>query len=191
MIFETFAKDELQWLNRLGIGFYNTPKCSIASKDVAKSLIDERIQLVKKYTSLDVLDIGSKQFAIAASLDMPNVKCFSTNKDDVKLLVDNKLYRHPFKGATSLTFWNTFQNIADPRLHLSGADEYVFISCPIYNEVSEVRKVDGQFWYFTVNGIVNFMKPFGFEIQEVNWMEKWYIQDNIGTFVFKRTSDLE
>ena len=191
MIFETFAKDELQWLNCLGIGFYNTFKPSIAVKEVAKALVDERVQLVKKYTSLDVLDIGSKQFAIAAALTMENVKCFSTNKDEVKWLVDNKLYRHPFKGANSLTFWNTFQNIADPRLHLSGADEYVFITCPIYNEVAEARKVDGQFWYFTVKGITNFMRPFGFEIQEVNWMEKWYENKNNATFVFKRTSDLE
>lgn len=187
MIFETFAKDELQWLNSLGIGFYNTAKPPVAFKNADSKLIGERVELVNKYTDLDVLDIGTKEFALAR----PNTKCFATKKDDVKWLVDNKLYRHPFKGATSLTFWNTFQNIADPRLHLSGADEYVFISCPTYNEVAEVRKVDGQFWYFTVNGIVNFMKPFGFEIQEVNWMEKWYIQDNIGTFVFKRTSDLE
>lgn len=187
MIFETFAHNELQWLNSLGIGFYNTNKPAVKNKEVDPKVISERVDLVNKYTDLDVLDIGTKEFAFAR----PNTKCFSTKQDDVKFLLENKLYRHPFKGANSLTFWNTFQNIADPRLHLSGADEYVFISCPIYNDVSEAKKTDGQFWYFTVNGLVNFMKPFGFEIQEVNWMEKWYIQGNIGTFVFKRTSDLE
>ena len=108
-----------------------------------------------------------------------------------RVLVDNKLYRHPLKGASALTFWNTFDLICDHRLYLSGADEYIFISTQIYEEVSEIKKVQGKYWYFTINGLVNFIKPFGFEIQEINWIEKLHYNGNIATFVFKRSDDLE
>jgi len=187
MIFETFAKNELQLLPELGIGFYATRTIKTSKTKEPSALQSSRAELVNKFTKLDVLDIGTKDFTLARE----NTKCFTTDEADLKWLVEAKVYRHPFKGATALTFWKTLHLIADPRLHLSGADEYVFISCPIYGDINEMVKVEGQFWYFTIQGLTNFMRPFGFQVQEINWLENIYKNDNVATFVFKRNYDLE
>lgn len=187
MIFESFAKNQLQVLPDIGIGYYFTSSLPLSSKKISKEGNLVRISLVDKFTKLDVLDVGTNDFISLRK----NAKGYSTEVDDVNWLIENKLYRHPFKGASALTFWNTFHLINDHRLFLSGADEYVFISCPIYEGVEEMKKINGHFWYFTTNGLVNFMKPFGFEVQEINWMEKNYVKENIATFVFKRCDDLE
>jgi len=74
---------------------------------------------------------------------------------------------------------------------LQGAKEFVFVSCPIYDDVEHVLrskhfKPDEHCWYWTIKGLTTFMRIFGFEVQEINWMETEIGRESIATFVFKR-----
>lgn len=173
MIFETFAEKELRWLPDLGIGFYQFPKIVYN-----ESLFpDEKRGLVDSYTKLDVLDIGIGDIDFIKYRE--NTYGYDLTGESSDWLIQSKLYRHPFKGANSVTFWNTLQKIQDPRLHLSGAKEYVFISCPIYKSIDDIKSHD-DYWYFTSDGLLTFMDAFGFEVIEST------IGHEIGVFVFKK-----
>lgn len=202
MIFETFAAEELQWLPELGIGYYPVKAMPydedyfakyeiMAETDIGIKLNEARVDLVNKYTKLDVLDIGIGCGTFVKSRE--NTFGFDINPFGVKWLIERHLYRHPFKGANSLTFWDSLEHIHDPRLHLAGAKEYVFVSCPIYDDAEHIKRSkhfrkDEHCWYWTMQGLITFMDAFGFEVQEVNWMEKEIGREDIGTFVFKRYS---
>lgn len=173
MIFETFAEKELRWLPELGIGFYQFPQM-VYNDDYSN---ENKIDLVNSYTKLDVLDIGIGNTDFIKHRE--NTYGYDITNLISDWLVQSKLYRHPFKGANSVTFWNTLQKIQDPRLHLSGAKEYVFISCPIYKNVESINHRQ-DFWYFTFNGLLTFMDAFGFEAVESK------ISHDIGIFVFKK-----
>lgn len=182
MIFEAFAQKELQWLPELGIGYY--PLVEIVYNGAYEDdFVDEYKYLVNKYTKSDVLviGIGSGDFI----LNRENTYGYDNDSATVDWLISRKLYRHPFKGANSVAFWNSLQKIQDPRLHLSGAKEYVFMSCPIFNDINEILESDNyrehrDCWYWTKDGLLTFMNAFGFEIVEAN------IKDKNGTFVFKK-----
>ena len=202
MIFETFAQDELQWLPELGIGYYPVKAMPydadyfnkyvmMADTEIGHKLNQARIDLVNKYTKLDVLDIGIGSGIFVESRE--NTYGFDINPIAVDWLIERNFYRHPFRGANSLTFWDSLEHIHDPRLHLSGAKEYVFVSCPIYEDAEHIKRSkhfrkDEHCWYWTIQGLVTFMGAFGFEVQEINWMETELGREDIGTFVFKRYS---
>jgi hypothetical protein len=200
MIFETFAQDNLQWLPEVGIGYYPVRDMvynedyfakyqMMADTEIGLRLNAARIDLVNKYTKLDVLDIGIGSGAFVIGRE--NTYGYDINKSAVEWLIERKLYRHPFKGANSLTFWDSLEHIHDPRLHLSGVKEYVFISAPIYIDSEHIKKSkhfrkDEHCWYWTHDGLVTFMDAFEFELVESNNMESLIGREDIETFVFKR-----
>jgi len=200
MIFETFAQNNLQWLPEVGIGYYPVRDMvynedyfakyqMMADTEIGLRLNQARIDLVNKYTKLDVLDIGIGSGAFVIGRE--NTYGYDINKSAVEWLIERKLYRHPFKGANSLTFWDSLEHIHDPRLHLSGAKEYVFISAPIYIDSEHIKKSkhfrkDEHCWYWTHDGLVTFMDAFEFELVESNNMESLIGREDIETFVFKR-----
>ena len=179
MLFELFSEKELRWLPSIGIGFYQFPQIVYNGNYSA----EEKVDLVNSYTKLDVLDIGIDNANFVQSRE--NTYGYDITNSSPEWLIQRRLYRHPFKGANSVTFWNTLQKIQDPRLHLSGAREYVFITCPIYRDVEHVINSEQfsrheDFWYFTFNGLLTFMDAFGFEVIESK------ISHDIGVFVFKK-----
>ena len=182
MIFESFAQKQLQWLPELGIGYY--PSREIVYNDAYdESFVDDNVYLVNKYTKSDLLDIGIGTGAFVHARE--NTYGYDSDPLTVEWLVQRKLYRHPFKGANSVSFWNSLQKIQDPRLHLSGAKEYVFVSCPIFHDAEEILNSDRYLqqkdcWYWTKEGLITFVDAFGFEVIETN------IENNFGTFVFKK-----
>lgn len=200
MIFETFAQNELQWLPEIGIGYYPVKDAPydeyyfqkyiiMAETEIGLKLNQARIDLVNKYTKLDVLDIGIGSGAFVEGRN--NTYGYDINPAATKWLIERNWYRHPFKGANSLTFWDSLEHIHDPRLHLSGAKEYVFISCPIYQDAEHIKRSkhfrkDEHCWYWTKDGLCTFMDAFGFELVEYNDMESKIGREDIGTFVFKK-----
>lgn len=173
MLFELFSEKELRWLPSIGIGFYQFPQIVYNGNYSA----EEKVDLVNSYTKLDVLDIGIDNANFVQSRE--NTYGYDITNSSPEWLIQRRLYRHPFKGANSVTFWNTLQKIQDPRLHLSGAKEYVFISCPIYKSIYDVKNYN-DYWYFTFEGLLTFMDAFGFEVIEST------ISHEIGVFVFKK-----
>jgi len=200
MVFDTFAQQELQWLPELGIGYYPVTSMPydadyfnkyqlMADTEIGLKLNQARIDLVNKYTKLDVLDIGIGSGSFV--LGRENTYGYDINPFATEWLIKRSLYRHPFKGANSLTFWDSLEHIQDPRLHLSGVKEYAFISAPIYRDAEHIKvskhfRKDEHCWYWTKDGLCTFMDAFGFELVEYNDMESQIGREDIGTFVFKK-----
>jgi SAM-dependent methyltransferase len=200
MIFESFADGELNWLPEIGIGYYPVKDAPynedyfakyqvMAETEIGIALNQARLDLVNKYTKLDVLDIGIGSGAFVQARE--NSYGFDINPYAVDWLIERGLYRHPFRGANSLTFWDSLEHIHDPRMHLQNAKEYVFVSCPIYRDAEHIKaskhfRKDEHCWYWTHDGLLIFMFAFGFELIEHNTMESDLGREDIGTFVFKR-----
>lgn len=201
IIFEELSRGCLQWLPEYGIGYYPVGEIVynedsfakhqlLEEYDCRKVLNEERVRLVNQHTKLDVLDIGIGGGAFV--LEREQTFGFDHDPAATDWLIQRKLYRHPFRGANSLTFWDSLQSIHDPRLYMSGAKEYLFISTPIYENADQAwfdivdrsreAKVT-QCWFWTYEGLILFMSAFGFEMVEaVNLKESGRSK----TFVFKR-----
>lgn len=199
-LFNEISRDNLAWIPKLGIGYYPVRSNpydeayfeaynAIKATPIGLALNKARIDLVNKYTNGSVLDIGIGNGAFVEARD--DTFGFDINPVAVKWLIDRNKYRHPFRGAQALTFWDSLEHIHNPTLMLQGAKEFVFVSCPIYDDVEHVLrskhfKPDEHCWYWTVQGLTTFMRIFGFEVQEMNRMETEIGREDIGTFVFKR-----
>jgi hypothetical protein len=67
------------------------------------------------------------------------------------------------------------------------------VSCPIYENSEHILRSkhfrkDEHCWYWTEQGLITFMRHYGFEVVESNRMESDIGREDIGTFVFKRIS---
>jgi hypothetical protein len=199
-IINKFSESELRWLPEIGIGYYpvkSTPYnaeyferyMQMKNTPIGVALNQARVDLVNRYVSGSVLDIGIGNGAFVESGD--NIRGYDINPVAVKWLVDRRKYLHPFRGADALTFWDSLEHIHNPQLMLQGAKEFVFVSMPIYKDLSHLmsskhRRYDEHCWYFTEKGCILFMSAFGFECLEINNMESDIGREDIGTFVFKR-----
>lgn len=199
-LFNEISRDNLAWIPNLGIGYYPVRANpydeayfeaynAIKATPIGLALNKARTDLVNKYTNGSVLDIGIGNGAFVEARE--DTFGFDINPVAVKWLIDRNKYRHPFRGAQALTFWDSLEHIHNPTLMLQGAKEFVFVSCPIYDDVEHVLrskhfKPNEHCWYWTVEGLTTFMRIFGFEVQEINWMETEIGREDIGTFVFKR-----
>lgn len=201
-IYQQFSTDRLQWLPEVGIGYFPVREMPydaayfdkyvrMADTEIGRKLTEARVALVNKYTDGQVLDIGIGSGAFVQA--RPNTYGYDINPVAVEWLADNRLYRHPFRGADALAFWDSLEHIPDPTLMLQGARQYVFVSCPIYDDVMHILRSkhyrpDEHCWYWTIHGLFAFMSAFGFEPVEMNRMETELGREDIGTFVFKRTA---
>jgi hypothetical protein len=194
-----FFNNQLNWLPELGIGYFPVKESPYDAAYFAKyqemsktgiglALQRARVHLVNKYTKADVLDIG---IGSGLFLCRHNTYGYDINPVAVEYLIKHRLYRHPMRGATALTFWDSLEHIHDPSLHLQGAKEYVFVSCPIYENSEHILRSkhfrkDEHCWYWTEHGLITFMRHYGFELVESNRMESEIGREDIGTFFFHR-----
>jgi hypothetical protein len=200
--FKHFASNKLQWLEQIGIGYLDAPAVpydrsyfeyyqSLRNTRIGIDLTVARSGLVAKYTNGTVIDVGIGSGAFCESRD--GIYGCDINPHAIEWLAQRGLYRTPDaeRPVEALTFWDSLEHIPDPTSLLAGAKEFVFVSCPIYDGVQDVLaskhfKPGEHFWYWTNEGLQNFMAHFGFELVEQNEMESDIGRDSIGTFVFKR-----
>lgn len=203
ILIDRLQESELVWLPELGIGYYPVVDMpynadyfaryqSMKNTEIGVNLNKSRIALVNKYTKGEVLDIGIGSGAFVEERE--NTYGYDINPFAVEWLINSGKYRHPFKETESVTFWDSLEHIHDPRLHLSCAQKYVFISCPIYENVEHLLgskhfRKDEHCWYWTIEGINTYMNMFNFEIVEINWQESDIGREDIASFVFKRVKE--
>jgi hypothetical protein len=203
-IINKFTAQELNWLPELGIGYYPVTASpydadyfakyqQMAKTEIGLKLNQARIDLVNKYTSADVLDIGIGSGAFVLARE--NTFGYDINDHAVEWLVEHGKFRHPFREANSLTFWDSLEHIHNPKAVLQAAKEFAFVSCPIYKNCDHVLaskhfRKDEHCWYWTVDGLKTFMGAFGFELIEMNQIESDLGREDIGSFVFKRIKAL-
>jgi hypothetical protein len=200
MLIDRFAKSELIWLPEQGIGYFPVTESPYDAEyferiqknsgtNIGLALNAARVKLVNEYTRGEVLDIGIGSGAFLARKN-PTFG-YDINPVAVEWLRKHRLYREPWAGADSMTFWDSLEHIHDPTEYLMGCREYAFVSCPIYQNAEHILRSkhfrkDEHCWYWTEEGICRFMAYFSFELVEYNDMETQIGREDIGTFVFKR-----
>jgi len=90
----------------------------------------------------------------------------------------------------TLTFWDVIEHIENPTDLLKNA-KHVFISTPIYKDVqdclkSKHLKPNEHIWYFTDQGIKNYMDLFGFVCKDTSSFESDLGRYSIGAYYFTR-----
>lgn len=198
-ILSELMQDQLIWLPEIGIGYYPVKDSpyndayfenyqKITNTDIGKQLNNARINLVNRYTSDKVLDIGigSGVFVI----NRPNTFGYDINPAAVKWLNDQNKFLAPEK-INAMTFWDSLEHIHDPSDLLSMIENYAFVSCPIYKDAEHIKKSkhfkkSEHCWYWTIEGLCRYMNKFGFECVEFNWQETNIGREDIGAFVFKK-----
>jgi len=118
---------------------------------------------------------------------------FDVNPVAVQWLKDNKKYQNPLRAPLSraLTFWDSLEHIQAPGVMVLRALEWVFICAPIYKDLEHVLsskhfRPDEHYWYWTHEGIVEWMAMHGFEWEGFHIGESLLGREDIETFAFKR-----
>jgi hypothetical protein len=202
--FKHFASNKLQWLEQVGIGYLDAPAVpydleyfqkyiEYEMTELGVNLTEARSALVDKHTTGTVIDVGVGSGAFCKAR-RDTFGC-DINPHAIEWLAERGLYRTPDseRPVDALTFWDSLEHIPDPSELLAGAKEFVFVSCPIYDGVQDVLaskhfRPGEHFWYWTNEGMQNFMAHFGFQLVEHNEIESDLGRESIGTFVFKRAS---
>ncbi|MBU2425228.1 MAG: class I SAM-dependent methyltransferase [Gammaproteobacteria bacterium] len=158
-------------------------------------LHDARVDLVFKYTDRRVLDIGigCGQFLVMHG----NCSGFDVEEKAIEWLQDRKAFFNPYEESLdpfgAVTFWDSLEHIPDPEplLKRITGRHFVFVSMPIYSGMDAVIghkhfKPAEHCWYFTKEGLEQFMYWNGFEMLEVSDMESQLGRVDVLTFVFRR-----
>lgn len=203
---DKFTKDEhnngFVWYPQLGYGYFPVKEfpynesyfqhyVDLEGSEIAEKLNKCRVDLTNKWIGNDIvvdIGIGSGTFIQAR----PNTRGFDVNPVGVKWLKDKDLWANPWNvKVKNVTMWDVIEHIDDPTDLLANVQEYVILSTPIYRNCEHVLgskhfKKTEHCYYFTLPGIVGWMRKHGFEMLEYSPMEMACGRQDIGAFVFKR-----
>ena len=151
-----------------------------------------RIEFVWKHFGRDtVLDIGvgAGDFIKAHG----NADGYDVDKEAVKWLKDNFLYSKKFKNYDAFTMWDVLEHVLRPEKYFKHMRKgsTLFLSIPIFKDLTKVRESKhyrpGEHWYyFTENGLINFLGKYGFILIEKSDFEKKAGREQIYNFALGR-----
>lgn len=162
-----------------------------------------RCDLVYRYGKYEhILDIGAGNLDF---LDMfwhdyqPLIWGYDIIPRSVKKLKKLGAYMDPYKdflgNISVFTMFDVLEHFEDPGVILKRIPEqtHLIISIPIFEDLVEVEfskhyRPNEHYWYFTHDGMVDFMAGYGFKLKESNNDETLLGRKQITTFVFKRES---
>lgn len=162
------------------------------NSDMGSRLTDARAQMVRQFMgdrAHEVVDVG---IGGGRFVDMLGCYGFDVNERAIEWLEENGKYRNPYHGDTAaVTCWDSLEHIPDPDALINAVDEFVFVSMPIYADqadclLSKHYKPGEHIWYFTEQGLVDYMSNLGFTCLLVDDVESRLGREGIKSFVFKR-----
>lgn len=190
----------LTWFPELGIGRYPVTadpydqsyweRCRERDMTlIGAALTSDRMSWVARYWDGAVCDIGigGGRFVIEGG----HVG-FDINTDAVEWLKARNLYFNPYEiPVDAMTFWDSLEHISCPRPLLANCRKWAFVSIPIFTDEEHVKRSKHfrpteHYWYFTVQGLVDFMEAFGFDLAGMCSMEEPRGREDIKTFAFRR-----
>jgi hypothetical protein len=196
--------NRLRWYPTLQLGYLpiSMPKTDYfdiykgyEGKDFTNQLQQLRIQLVDKYDNEDILDFGVGAGTFIDTRGKDRTKGFDIDPKAVQWLQRKGIYVNPYDkkmdGLNSITFWDSLEHLRAPEHLLRRIKQFAFISIPIFRDLDDILsskhfKPKEHFWYFTAEGLENYMKHNDFILVEANEMETELGRESIGTFVFRR-----
>jgi len=136
-----------------------------------------------------VTDVGIGSGDFIAS--RPQTTGYDVNPKAKEWLKARDVYRVFNNCAETLTFWDSLEHIEDPSKWLHFAKR-VFISTPIYQDQAHVLRSkhyrpDEHCWYFTHEGLINFMQRAGFELVAHDQRETDLGREDIGSYFFVKS----
>jgi len=190
----------LVWCDALGIGYlpsngyeygmkYWKHYVECSNTEFGKKLTDLRVTFTKDngVKSSEVCDVGvgAGQFVSAMGCKGTDINPFA-----VEWLKKNNAYTTDLKNFRSLTLWDVIEHIDDPTDLLANV-ENVVMSTPIYANLascllSKHFKPGEHIWYFTQEGVNNFMRVFGFVQTNSSDFETVLGRDKIFSYCFSR-----
>lgn len=194
----------MEWHEKLGYGVYpveqNPYDQVYFEKYVAYSrtprgvaLSDARVELVRRHIiegPLTDIGIGCGDF-----IERRGVKVtagYDVNPEGVRWLLDRGLWADPyFKDPENISCFDSLEHMSRPEHLVERVRRFVFLSIPIFSGPDHVLRSkhfrkDEHIFYFTRDGLVQWMAARGFSLREENRMEEELGREDIGTFVFKR-----
>lgn len=202
-VIKQIMENELVWAPEKGVGYYpvkgNPYDEQYFSKysgyehtETGEKITKFRVDLVNQYCRGKVLDIGIGCGAFIKARG--NAVGYDINPAATGWLRNNGLFFDPYNNeidSEGVTFFDSLEHIRYPGILLQKIKGFVFISMPIFREGSHViasrhfRK-DEHYYYFTQDGLINFMRYYGFKCLEVNAGEIDCGREDIYSFVFKK-----
>lgn len=165
---------------------------SYRSSPIAEALMKARADLVARlYGDGPLVDIGigSGHFM---EIRGGRTQGYDVNPIAIRWLVDKNLWWDPYaRDPEAVSFWDSLEHIQRPEVIVRCVRSMIFLSIPIFTDPehalrSKHYKPQEHLWYFTRDGLMQWMRKQGFSLVEENRMETNLGREDIGTFVFRR-----
>ena len=199
---DKLLKDNLIWFPEMGIGYFPVTEFiyddnyfnnykGLSDTDIGTKLVQARISFVSKYFSGEVVDvgIGCGHFILSRK----NTLGYDVNPAGIKWLKERNIYFDLYgkKKCDALTFWDSLEHIHNPEKAIRQAKEWVFVSMPIYDDLTHLLKSkhlkkNEHIWYFTHGGLVYWFSDNGFDLVEFTNEETQLGREGIVSYAFKK-----
>ena len=201
---ESKDKPCLTWDSKLGVGYF-PPYENFAYAEnywdhyrklegtkMCHELNRFRVDLVEQFIGdLPLLDVG---IGCGTFIKEREHKTYGgdVNPMGILWLKERGLYKTPFEHVDNASYWDVAEHIPDLAGEVDRVEDYIFMSMPIYdNEAhcleSKHFKPNEHLWYFTEEGLVDFMKYNGFDCEYRCCTESEIGREEVMTFVFLRS----
>lgn len=201
--FARLAEEQLVWLPWRGIGFYPVRESpydgayfrkyqEYAETVMGRRILGARVGLVRKHLQPGetLLDVG---IGCGAFVEAMGCRGFDVNPAGVVWLKDRRCWGDPREvPVDALTFWDSLEHIYEPEAMLANARRLVFLTLPIVpgdgpppRDWKHLRR-DEHVWYFTADGLIDWMAEQGFGCIEANNTESYLGREDVWTYVFER-----
>jgi len=199
---------ELSWFPLSGVGYIPTNNFGerrdfyveymrLVGTGIEIDLNRARIELVNKFTTGPVLDIGVGAGTFLTKRG--NTRGFDVDPIAAQWLRKEGLYVDPYTedlaGFSAITCWDSLEHIQYPENLLRKiTDQYLIVALPMFDDVDGVLasrhfKPREHYLYFTRRGLVKYMKAYGLNFVYESDLERDAGRDGIGCFVFRRDAD--
>lgn len=168
----------------------------MSGTEIAKQINASRKTITEKWCTGALLDIGigSGEFISSSSL---KVYGYDINLYGIDWLSQRGLFVNPYESipedVCGFTLWDTLEHIVNPHELFAKIKpgQYIFISIPVVKYIFDVKlskhyRPNEHYYYFTIEGLIQWLKDYGFELLENNDDESKAGRDSIETFAFKR-----
>ena len=167
------------------VGYENAP--------VALAINAGRVALVNKYLGPDcgVVDIGigSGEFI----KNRPNTFGYDVNPKAIDWLKARKRWADSWAAFDGFCMWDVLEHVPTPEdyFHRMHNGAFLFVSIPIFADLKKIResrhyRPNEHFYYFTEQGLIDWMAHHRFMVMERQDFETHAGRDSILSFAFRR-----
>ena len=159
-------------------------------------ITNERIKLVKKYSSDIVCDFGIGCGSFISKMKK-NIFGYDINPIGINWLKENKIYINPYcddhNHIKCWTLWDVLEHLKNPFdfLKIINPNDFLFLSIPIFNSFSNLSKnkhfkPNEHLFYYKEEGLIKLCKNMNFILLESDNIETELGRENIKRYVFQK-----